>query len=193
MGLMETLQHRQTQREFATTALPLQVLADLLWATCGVNRPAIGGRTVPKAIHLQEIDVYVALPSGLYLYEPVEHALRLRVARDIRAATGNQDFSATAPLDLVIVANNSRLHWVQAEQRYTYACITAGAMVQNVYLISAALGLATVVRAWIDQEELLAAMALDADQQALLALSVGEPAVIARSEATESPRSGSSS
>jgi SagB-type dehydrogenase family enzyme len=193
MGLMEALQNRQTQREFATTALPMQVLADLLWATCGVNRPAIGGRTVPKAIHLQEIDVYVALPSGLYLYEPVEHALRLRVARDIRAVTGNQDFSAAAALDLVIVADNSRLHWVQAEQRHAYACITAGAMVQNVYLISAAMGLATVVRAWIDQDKLHAAMALDADQRALLALSVGDPAIVAKSEVTEPPRCGSPS
>ena len=66
-------------------------------------------------------------------------------------------------------------------------------MVQNVYLISAAMGLATVVRAWIDQDKLHAAMALDADQRALLALSVGDPAIVAKSEVTEPPRSGSPS
>lgn len=193
MGLMEALQHRQTQREFATTALPLQVLADLLWAACGVNRPAIDGRTVPKAMRLQEISVFVALPAGLYLYEPVEHALHLKVARDIRAVTGNQDFSADAALDLIVVADNSRLHWVQAEQRHAYAYITAGAMAQNAYLISAAMGLAAVVRAWIDHDQLHAAMALGADLEVLLALSVGDPAVavIAKADVTAPARARS--
>ena len=57
MPLMETLRQRRSQREFANTALPEQMLGDLLWAACGVNRPALGGRTAPKAMQYQEIDV----------------------------------------------------------------------------------------------------------------------------------------
>ena len=63
------------------------------------------------------------------------------------------------------------------------ACITAGAMAQNVCLIRAALGWAATVRAWIDHDQPHAAMALDADLEVLPALSVGDPAVAAITKA----------
>ena len=175
LPLMQALQQRRSEREFATTALPEQVRADLLWAACGVNRPALGARTAPRAIDLQEIDVYVALPAGLYRYEPVGHLLRLEVPRDIRGFTGNQDFIDEAALDLVFVVDHSRAQLVQAEQREAYAYAAAGAMAQNVYLYCASQGLATVLRAWIDRDALSAAMELKVDQQVLLAQTVGYP------------------
>jgi hypothetical protein len=174
-GLMEALRQRRSQREFAPTALPEQMLADLLWAACGVNRPALGGRTAPRAMNCQEIDVYVALPEGLYRYEPAGHVLRLAVPQDIRAMTGNQDFTGEAALDLVFVADDSRVQLVRDEQREDYAYATAGAMAQNVYLYCAWQGLATVIRAWIDRDPLSAAMKLGVDQQVLLAQTVGYP------------------
>ena len=173
--LMEALKQRRSQREFASTALPEQMLGDLLWAACGVNRPALGARTAPRAIDLQEIDVYVALPAGLYRYEPVGHLLRLEVPRDIRGVTGNQNFIDEAALDLVFVVDHSRAQLVQAEQREAYAYAAAGAMAQNVYLYCASQGLATVLRAWLDRDALSAAMELKVDQQVLLAQTVGYP------------------
>lgn len=175
MPLMQALLQRRSQRDFATTALPKPVLADLLWATFGVNRPALGGRTAPRALVLQDIAVYVALPAGLYVYEPVGHALHLAVLRDVRGVTGNQDFTAEAALDLVLVADHSRVQFVQAEQREAYAYAAAGAMAQNAYLYCASQGLATVIRAWIDRDALSAAMELNADQETLLAQTVGYP------------------
>src|SRR5450755_2820213 len=175
LPLMEALLQRRSQREFATTALPEQMLGDLLWAACGVNRPALGGRTAPRAMNYQEIDVYVALPAGLYRYEPAGHVLCLEVPRDVRAVTGNQDFTAEAALDLVFVADDSRVQLVQGVQREDYAYTTAGAMAQNVYLYCAWQGLATVLRAWVDRGALRAAMELGVDQQVLLAQTVGYP------------------
>ncbi|MDL2336886.1 MAG: SagB/ThcOx family dehydrogenase [Pseudomonadota bacterium] len=175
LPLMEALQQRRSQREFANTALPEQMLGDLLWAAYGVNRPALGGRTAPRAMTYQEIDVYVALPAGLYRYEPAGHVLCLEVRRDVRDVTGNQDFTAEAALDLVFVADDSRVQLVQGGQREDYAYTTAGAMAQNVYLYSASYGLATVLRAWIDRGALRAAMELGVDQQVLLAQTVGYP------------------
>jgi nitroreductase len=176
LPLMEALQQRRSQREFANTALPEQTLGDLLWAACGVNRPSVGGRTAPRAMTYQEIDVYVALPAGLYRYEPAGHVLCLEVPRDVRDVTGNQDFTAEAALDLVFVADDSRVQLVRGEQREDYAYTTAGAMAQNVYLYSASHGLATVLRAWIDRGALRAAMGLGVDQQVLLAQTVGNRA-----------------
>jgi nitroreductase len=80
-----------------------------------------------------------------------------------------------APLDLVFVADYSRMRLVPFAQREPYACAAAGAMSQNVYLYCASEGLATVIRAWIDRNALAKAMGLSTDQQVLLAQTVGRP------------------
>lgn len=179
MPLMQALRLRQSQREFEPMALSPQSLSDLLWAAGGVNRPALGGRTAPSAMNAQEVDIYVALPAGLYRYEASVHALHLVSAADVRRVTGYQDFVDTAPLDLVFVADHARMKLVPAAQRESYASVAAGAMAQNVYLYCASVGLATVIRAWIDRTALAQAMGLDADKQVLLAQTVGLPKTLA--------------
>ena len=176
LPLMQALARRQSQREFDPVALPLPVLSDLLWAAAGVNRPDSGGRTAPSAMNAQEVDLYVALPEGLYLYDPHAHALQRTVAADVRRVTGYQDFVDSAPLDLVYVADHARMKLVPAEQRSAYAAAAAGAMAQNVYLQAASAGLATVIRAWLDRPALAQAMGLGTNQQVLLAQTVGWPA-----------------
>lgn len=173
--LMQALWQRQSQREFGTQPLAEAVLGELLWAAAGVNRPSLGGRTAPSAMNSQEVDVYVALPAGLYLYDPAAHALRLEVPSDVRGVTGYQDFTDEAALDMVFVADHSCMALVPAAQREAYAFAAAGAMAQNVYLYCASQGLATVIRAWIDRHALGQAMELGADQQVLLAQTVGYP------------------
>jgi len=173
--LMQALWQRQSQREFGTQPLSEPVLGELVWAAAGVNRPSLGGRTAPSAMNSQEVDVFVALPSGLYRYDPEAHALRLEVHSDVRGITGYQDFTDEAALDLVFVADHRRMALVPASQREAYAFAAAGAMAQNVYLYCASQGLATVIRAWIDRQALGQAMDLGADQQVLLAQTVGYP------------------
>lgn len=175
LPLMEALRQRQSQREFAPKALRKQQLSDLLWAAAGINRPALGGRTAPSAMNAQEVRVYVALPQGLFRYEPAAHELRLAAATDVRRVTGYQDFVDTAPLDLVYVADHAHMRLVPAAMREAYAYAAAGAMAQNVYLYCASAGLATVIRAWFDRDALARAMALGNDQQLLLAQTVGLP------------------
>jgi nitroreductase len=177
MPLMEALRKRESKREFAPQALPEQTLSDLLWASAGINRPELGGRTAPSAMNSQEIQLYVALPQGLLRYEPTVHALQLAAATDVRRVTGYQDFVDTAPLDLIYVADHARMRLVPAAQREAYAFTAAGAMAQNVYLYCASAGLATVIRAWFDRHTLSQAMDLGADQQLLLAQTVGVPQI----------------
>ena len=173
MPLMDALLHRQSQRDFSPAPLSAQVLADLLWAAAGVNRPDLGGRTAPSAMNAQEVQLYVALPTGLFLYEPQAHALQLLLHSDVRPVTGYQDFVDLAALDLVYVADHARMKLVPAAQREAYAFAAAGAMAQNVYLYCASAGLSTVVRAWFDRHALSQAMGLDTDRQLLLAQTVG--------------------
>jgi SagB-type dehydrogenase family enzyme len=172
--LMLALARRRSTREFAKRPLPLPMLSSLLWAAFGVNRRG-GGRTAPSAIDAQEIDVYVALPDGAYLYDARSHSLRLVAASDLRRITGYQDFVDEAPLDLVYVADHSRMKMVPVGQRESYASAAAGAITQNVYLYAASTGLATVIRAWIDRAAIANALGLSHDQQVLLSQTVGYP------------------
>jgi SagB-type dehydrogenase family enzyme len=176
LPLMQALAQRQSQREFAPEPLPLPLLANLLWAAAGLNRPELGGRTAPSAMNTQEVDVYVALPNGLYRYAALGHALHLVHAIDVRRVTGYQDFVDTAPLDLILVADTSRMKLVPVAQRMAYAYACAGAMAQNVYLYCASEDLATVIRAWLDRDALAKAMGLGNDQQVLLSQTVGRKA-----------------
>ncbi len=173
LPLMQTLQPRQSERDFRPDALAPQTLSDLLWAAAGINRTEHGGRTWPSAMNAQEVDLYVALPQGLYRYEPQRHLLLLIKVEDVRRVTGYQDFVDNAPLDLVYVADHSRMKMVPAAQREAYASVAAGAMAQNVYLFCASQGLGTVVRAWFDRNALTKAMGLTNDQQILLTQTVG--------------------
>jgi SagB-type dehydrogenase family enzyme len=175
MPLMEALSKRRSAREFAPAALEMQMLSNLLWAACGVNRPE-SGRTAPSALNAQEIDIYVALPSGAYLYDAVAHALRLVASRDLRRVTGYQDFVDEAPLDIVFVGDHRRMSLIPVAQRAIYAAVAAGAISQNIYLFAASNGLATVLRAWIDRGAIADALGLDHDQQVLLSQTVGFPA-----------------
>lgn len=174
--LMQALMARQSTRSFAPRPLELQELANLLWAADGVNRPASGGRTAPSARSWHEIDIYVALPDAMYRYDPPTHTLQPAVTGDLRPLTGTQTFVATAPLDLVYVADRSRQGSVAEEEKERYNYANTGFIAQNVYLYCASQGLVAVVRAWIDRPALAEAMKLRPEQHIILAQTVGYPA-----------------
>ena len=175
--LMQVLKARQTSREFGPeTKLPLQVLSNLLWAADGVNRPD-GKRTAPSAVNWQNIDIYVAMADGLYLYDAPQNALKLLLAEDVRAATGQQNFVKTVPLDLVYVADYSKVKTPKGENpnAEVWSAAGAGFISQNVYLYCASEGLATVVRGMFDRESLSKVLNLRPDQKIILTQSVGYP------------------
>jgi nitroreductase len=172
--LMQALKERKTSREFSSEKLPLQVLSNMLWAACGVNR-GDGKRTAPTAMNKQEIDVYVALDDGLYLYDAVSNKLVGIVGRDIRETTGKQPFVKDAPVNLVYVADYAKMGNMPMAQKDFYAATDTGYVSQNVYLYCASEGLATVVRGMVDRDLLTAVMKLRSDQKIILAQTVGYP------------------
>ena len=173
--LMQVLKDRRTTRAFKSEKLPLQVLSNLLWAAFGVNRPDSGKRTAPSAMNWQEIDIYVALPEGLYVYDAKAHRLNAVLAQDVRAATGGQDFVKDAPVNLVYVANFAKTGDATAEEKNFSSAVDAGFISQNVYLFCASEGLATVVRGTVDRPALAKLMNLRPEQKILVAQSVGYP------------------
>lgn len=174
-SLLQVLELRRSDRLFSSRPIPMPVLAHLLWAACGVNRQATGQRTAPSAKNWQEIDIYVAREDGLFLFEPAAAALRQLDPRDVRAATGWQDFVAGAPVNLVYVADLARMdHAPRREQKF-YAALDTGYISQNVYLFCAAQGLASVARAWVDRPVLAHILGLRKSQRIILAQTVGFP------------------
>lgn len=174
MPLMQAFALRHSTREYTDRALPPQVLSDLLWAAFGVNRPS-GDRTAPYWRHIMVIDVYAATADGVWFYDPKEHMLRLHARADLRAATGQQDFVGTAPLDLIYVAHGERMTDVSPEGRRLFASVDTGFIGQNVYLFCASEGLASVFRGAVPYKKLEQAMQLGDGQFVTFAQTVGYP------------------
>jgi len=172
--LVQALKARRSASEFSPAPLTPQVLSDLLWAACGVNRED-GRRTTPSAKNWQEIDVYVVLREGVYLFDAKAQALRGVIKGDVRNLTGVQDFVGGAPVNLVFVADHARMAGASPEDRDRYAAADAAFISQNVYLWCAASGLSTVVRGSLDRAALGKAVGLRPDQRIILAQTVGFP------------------
>ena len=118
------------------------------------------------------IIIFVAMQKGLYLYEPKQHILKPVSKEDIRSVTGKQGFVAAAPVNLIFVADYSRMDGGGKEKDF-YSATDAGFISQNVYLYCASEGLATVVRGLVDKEALGKAMNLGPGQKIILTQTVG--------------------
>jgi SagB-type dehydrogenase family enzyme len=173
--LMQALKDRHSAREFSSQKLPPQVLANLLWAAFGINRPDTGKRTAPSAMNWQEIDIYVAIPEGLYVYDAKGNKLDPILGEDVRGAAGTQPFVKEAPVNLIYVADLAKTGRGSAEDRNLYAAADVGFIAQNVYLFCASEGLAVVVRGSVNRTTLAPLMKLRPDQKILLAQTVGYP------------------
>ncbi len=174
MPLMEALNARRTSREFSAKPIPLQTLSNLLWAGFGVNRED-GRRTAPSAMNWQEIDIYVFLAEGVYVYQASDNLLKPVAAGDLRALTGTQAFTKTAPLNLVYVADTSRASRASAEQVAIWSPSHAGFIAQNVYLFCASEGLNVVVRGLVNAQALAEKLGLRPEQKVWLAQTIGYP------------------
>jgi len=185
-SVLAALRERRTTRNIGAEKLPPQMLSNLLWAAFGVNREkgSFGkpGRTAASASNSQEIDLYVALPEGVYLYEAAAHRLTPVVAGDLRARSG-RGAAATAPVNIFYVVDlaryvlegnpDRRINDPEIQKSYYY-CAT-GLIAQSVYLFAAAQGLA----AWFhncDKNNTAKEFKLRPEQRVLFAQTVGYPA-----------------
>jgi SagB-type dehydrogenase family enzyme len=173
--LMTALKERHSARAFSSKPLPLQLISDLLWAACGINRADTGKRTAPSARNWQEVDVYVVLPEGAYRYDAKANALTAVVKGDLRKQTGRQDFPATAPLNLVYVADPAKMTGASPDDIAMYYGADAAFISQNVYLFCASEGLATVVRGAVDRPALAKALNLPETLKIVLTQTIGYP------------------
>jgi nitroreductase len=174
MTLYEALSNRQTKREFSSESLTLQQLSDLLWCAGGVNRDN-GKLTSPTARNAQEIDIYVFMEKGVFLYVPKENMLKMVLSDDHRKEISDRSkMPAEAPVTLLFYANYEKMDGFDEAAREFYGATDAGFVSQNVYLYCAANKLSTVVMGAINRDHLNELIPVDG--KAILAQPVGYPA-----------------
>ncbi|MBK7711569.1 MAG: SagB/ThcOx family dehydrogenase [Bacteroidales bacterium] len=177
--LMQALNERETTRTYTRDSLTRQQLSDLLWAGFGINRPEQGKRTAPSAMNWQEIDIYVTLPQGSYVYIAASHSLKFINNKDLRKETGGQSFVADAALNIVYVADMSKRGKKEGDEIkdsdlfMTYA--DAAFIAQNIYLYCASANLGCVVRGSVPAGNLATELGLKASQKIIIAQTVGVP------------------
>jgi SagB-type dehydrogenase family enzyme len=187
-SLQEALQGRKTIRKISDKELSLQVLSNLLWAAVGVNRKkgpfGIPGRTAASASNSQEIDLYVAMKEGTYIYDATHHKLIPVVTGDLRSfviGAGQANIGDNAPVRLIYVADIDKLSHTSgyqepglqdAEIQKSYYFVDTGLIAANVYLFAASQGLT----AWFhncNKSILQAKLNLRTDQRILFGQTVG--------------------
>jgi hypothetical protein len=188
LSVFSALEQRKTSREISAAPLPMQLLSNLLWAACGVNRRAgpfgVPGRTAASASNSQEIDLYVAVKEGVYLYDALNNLLAPIVAGDLRVGAltpGQRGVNAKAPVQLIYVVDVDRLTHTTGfqepglqdpEVQKSYYYVDTGLIAGNVYLFAASQRLA----AWFhncDRTGLAQRLGLRAEQRVLFAQSIG--------------------
>jgi len=189
-SVLKALQLRKTTRELGEKKLSSQLLSNLLWAGYGVNRKrgpfGIPGRTAASASNSQEIDIYVLLEEGIYVYDPFQHVLVPVVFGDRRSLAigpGQAKLVANAPVQLIYVVDINKLSHTSGyqepglldpETQKAYYCVDTGLIAGNVYLFAASQGLA----AWFhncNRPALTAELKLRPDQRVLFGQTVGYP------------------
>jgi hypothetical protein len=189
-SVLAALKERKTNRNIREEKLSPQMLSNLLWAAWGVNRQSgpFGqiGRTAASASNSQEIDLYVVLPEGTYIFEAVNHRLDPVVAGDLRpkvSAHGQGGAMAKAPVILIYVVDIAKYAKSKfqepgmrdAEIQKSYYNVATGLIAGNVYLFAASQGLA----AWFhncNKQALAVELKLRPQQRVLYAQTVGLPA-----------------
>lgn len=188
MPVSAALELRKTVRELSSKELSSQLVSNILWAAFGVNRKSgpfgATGRTAASASNSQEIDLFVALKEGVYLYNANNNLLAPVIGTDLRSSAltpGQQGVDAKAPVQLIYVVDIHKLTHTKGfqepglhdpEVQKSYYFVDTGLIAGNVYLFCAATGLA----AWFhncDKEGIALQLGLRPEQRVLFAQSVG--------------------
>jgi SagB-type dehydrogenase family enzyme len=189
--LHRVLERRRSRRGYTGGAISREQLSTLLHHACGITAfvPAYGYtrlplRTFPSHGGLQSPEVYLwirgadGLEAGLYHYDAMNHALEGMATGDfsgrLRSIAFDEEYVERAAAVFLISAAYERLRWKYGDRAYRFACMDAGFVGQNVYLVSEAMGLGACAVSGFAQDAAEALIEIDGKQEiALLLLTVG--------------------
>ena len=182
VSLEETLQRRHSVRDLKETALTLDVVSQILWATQGINAEG-GGRTAPSAGALYPLELILVvgrvekLEAGVYRYRPRHHDLLRHASGDRRAplakAALHQEWIGEAPAVLVIAAVFERTTVKYGQRGRRYVHMEVGLAAENAHLMVTALRLGTTVVGAFEDEAVRRALDLPPEIEPFVLMPVG--------------------
>lgn len=176
--LDDALVNRKSSRSFTDMPLSTEELSRLFWAMTGVNRPN-GRRTTPSALAAYPVDVYSALPEGVYRYDTGNHQLVPVLSEDIRSAIPTQPDWSILPIQPEGLKKAAMIQLYVADMSKVLlgmvrlADYEIGCMVQNLYLEAASLGLGACVFGYLPLKKISRMLGLKYYQKLRLAQAVG--------------------
>ena len=180
LSVSEACALRASVRDWSDKDVDMQTLSDLLWAANGINRDN-KKRTAASAMNAQDVDIYVFMKNGVYIYDAANNALNLIAGGahipDIAMARqgGNAVAVPNYPVDLILISDYSRFRGGSDEKKREWSAVDAGIVSQNIMLFCAANGLVTHPRASINEPNMKKLLALKDTQICLLELPIGYP------------------
>ena len=177
--LSVVLARRRSVREFTSRELSLSEMGQLLWAAQGVTDQAERLRAAPSAGALYPLELDVVTPSGVFRFQPADHVIVRRVAKDARASLARaalgQDCVSSAPCVIAICAVAARTTRKYGSRGLRYVHVEAGHAAQNILLMAGALGLAGVPVGAFDDAAVARALQLARDEAPIYLVPVGWP------------------
>lgn len=165
LPFMEALWVKASAQEWSDKELSLEDLSDLVWAANGINRPDVRKYTASSAMNAHDVDLYLFMKEGIYLYDADKHELKPILPGDFRSQilrtppprpkdAGGPPHPAPSnpPIQIILISDFSRFRAGTQEQKYEWGAIDAGIVSQNISLFCAATGLKTRPRASMDKE-----------------------------------------
>ena len=179
--LMKAIELRRTKRKWKDSNLSEQEISNILWSACGVTHEETkrckSRRTAPSACNSQEIKVYIALYTGLYLYDENKHQLVKVLSEDIREHIGTQKIMRSAPVGLIYVSDFSKLKTFQFkddDRKWFTSTTDTGFISQNVYLYCAAANLSTAILGLVDRDKLHKILGLNENEKIVYTQVIGK-------------------
>ena len=162
MSVREAIAARRSTRNFSNTALTLEELSFLLWATqgiTGVHEDDAGRivqqlRAAPSAGARYPLETYLAInrvdgiAPGLYRYRPAGHELIIEredaaFSAALQTACYDQPFVGNAPVVFIWSAIPYRTEWKYAYLAHRMIAMEAGHVCENLYLAAESFGAGT--------------------------------------------------
>jgi len=176
----QALAKRRSVRQFSVQPLKFEQIGQLAWAGQGITDPETGWRTAPSAGETYPIDLYFAIPEGLFVYRPANHSLEQTLDQDVRgrlaAAAGMQQAVANAGCDIIVAGSVRKLTPRFRDKARQYMLLEAGHIAQNIQLQAVSLELGSVTIGGFETREVSRACKLLRTLEPLYIIPVGYPA-----------------
>jgi len=164
--LYEAINKRYSCRNFESKSLTLDQISYLLWSGQGeIGQGLKVRKTAPSAGATYPLELFLVvgknslddMPCGVYHYIQKSHSLKLLIKEDVSlrlvSACLGQSFVIDACVNIVIATKYERTTSKYQERGPRYVHMEAGSVTQNIHLVSAALGLGTVIIGAFDDLE----------------------------------------